>query len=63
MDKMDYGCVSNREEMTESTATAQKQRVDEVEEVVNPMMTDTGQAAGDGDNMPGGMLGGGFDDA
>ena len=34
MDKMDCGCVSNCKEMTESTATAQKQRVDELEGVV-----------------------------
>ena len=63
MDKMDFGCVSNRKEMAESTATAQKQRVDELEGVANPMATDMGQAAEDGDDMPGGMLGGGFDDA
>ena len=37
--------------------------VDELERVVNPMMTTVCQAAGSGDDMPGGMPGGGFDDA
>ena len=57
MDKMDCGCVSNCKEMTESTATTQKQRVDELEGVVNPMMTDMCQAGEGGDDMPGGMVG------